>query len=76
MKKFAYRLSPAVPTFSIGTASFYLPPALRTYYRSVGAKTVVFVFLHAGGFQSTIDGILNSFESGPHLHDAEEFNVQ
>jgi len=55
---------------------FILMKDLDFYYRPLDGKTVVFVFLHAGGFQPTIDGILSSFESGPFLHDAEEFHVQ
>jgi hypothetical protein len=41
---------------------FILMKDLDFYYRSFGNKTVVFVFLHAGGFDETIDGILNSFK--------------
>lgn len=41
---------------------FILMKRLDFYYRSFGNKTVVFVFLHAGGFDETINGILNSFE--------------
>lgn len=41
---------------------FILMKNLDFYYRSFGNKTVVFVFLHAGGFDENIDGILNSFE--------------
>lgn len=65
-------------TFKIMDAPthFILMKNLDFYYRPVGEKTVVFVFLHAGGFQPTIDGILSSFESGPSVHDAEEFHVQ
>lgn len=41
---------------------FILMKDLDFYYRSFGNKTVVFVFLHAGGFDETISGILNSFK--------------
>ena len=41
---------------------FILMKDLDFYYRSFGDKTVVFVFLHAGGFDETISGILNSFK--------------
>jgi len=41
---------------------FILMKKLDFYYRSFGSKTVVFVFLHAGGFDETINGILNSFK--------------
>jgi hypothetical protein len=41
---------------------FILMKNLDFYYRSFGHKTVVFVFLHAGGFDETIDGIVNSFK--------------
>lgn len=41
---------------------FILMKELDFYYRSFGNKTVVFVFLHAGGFDETINGILNSFK--------------
>jgi hypothetical protein len=41
---------------------FILMKRLDFYYRSLGNKTVVFVFLHAGGFDETINGILNSFK--------------
>ncbi|MGI8656763.1 MAG: hypothetical protein ACR2LC_16275 [Pyrinomonadaceae bacterium] len=42
-------------------SDFSLDKNLDFYYRSFGNKTVVFVFLHAGGFDETINGILNSF---------------
>lgn len=41
---------------------FILMKNLDFYYRPFGDKTVVFVFLHAGGFDETIKGILNSFK--------------
>ncbi|HEU4508950.1 MAG TPA: hypothetical protein VFR78_11965 [Pyrinomonadaceae bacterium] len=41
---------------------FILMKRLDFYYRSFGDKTVVFVFLHAGGFDKTINGILSSFK--------------
>lgn len=41
---------------------FILMKNLDFYYRSFGNKTIVFVFLHAGGFDKTINGILNSFK--------------
>lgn len=43
-------------------SDFTLGKSLDFYYRSFGNKTVVFVFLHAGGFDETIKGILNSFK--------------
>lgn len=43
-------------------ADFILVKNLDFYYRPIGGKTVVFVFLHAGGFGPTIDQILNSFD--------------
>ena len=41
---------------------FMLVKSLDFYYRPFGSKTVVFVFIHAGGFDETINGILNSFK--------------
>ncbi len=41
---------------------FILAKNLDFYSRSFGDKTVVFVFLHAGGFDETIHGILDSFK--------------
>jgi hypothetical protein len=41
---------------------FILGKRLDFYYHSFGNKTVVFVFLHAGGFDETINGIVNSFK--------------
>lgn len=41
---------------------FSLGKCLDFYYRAFGNKTVVFVFLHAGGFDETISEILNSFK--------------
>lgn len=41
---------------------FILMKDLDFHYRSFGDKTIVFVFLHAGGFDETIKGILNSFK--------------
>lgn len=41
---------------------FSLTKALDFYYRPIRNKTVVFVFLHAGGFDEDINGILNSFK--------------
>jgi len=41
---------------------FVLMKDLEFYYRPFGNKTVVFVFLHAGGFDESISGILNSFK--------------
>jgi hypothetical protein len=56
-------------------ADFILMKDLDFYYRPMGMKTVVFVFLHSGGFQPTIDGILSSFKSGSST-DAKESQVQ
>lgn len=47
------------------------------YYRRFGNKTVVFVFLNAGGFQPTVDEILNSFEwtdGEPSTECTDDFN--
>lgn len=41
---------------------FILMKRLDFYYRRFGDKTVVFVFLHPGGFDPTIEQILNSFD--------------
>ena len=41
---------------------FILMKRLDFYHQSFGDKTVVFVFLHAGGFDPTIEQILNSFD--------------
>jgi hypothetical protein len=41
---------------------FILMKDLDFYFRSCGSKTVVFVFLHAGGFSETICEILGSFK--------------
>lgn len=41
---------------------FMLMKNLDFYSRSFDHKTVVFVFLHAGDFDQTINGILNSFK--------------
>jgi hypothetical protein len=41
---------------------FILMKRLDFYHRPLGTKTVVFVFLHAGGFDPTIERILNSFD--------------
>lgn len=41
---------------------FMLMKSFDFYYRRCGDKTVVFVFLHAGGFEPAIEGILNSFK--------------
>jgi hypothetical protein len=41
---------------------FALMKNLDFYYRPFDNKTVVFVFLHAGDFDETINGILNSFK--------------
>ncbi len=41
---------------------FILMKNLDFYHRRFGDKTVVFVFLHAGGFDPTIEQILNSFD--------------
>lgn len=41
---------------------FILSKNLDFYYRSFDNRTVVFVFLHAGGFDEAIYGILNSFK--------------
>jgi hypothetical protein len=43
-------------------SDFSLGKRLDFYCRSFGNKRVVFVFLHAGGFDETIDGILDSFK--------------
>ena len=43
---------------------FILFKRLDFYYRRSGDKTVVFVFLHAGRFDPTIEQILNSFRAG------------
>jgi hypothetical protein len=42
-------------------SDFTLGKRLDFYYRSFGNKRVVFIFLHAGGFDETINGILDSF---------------
>ncbi|HEX6715604.1 MAG TPA: hypothetical protein VF088_00750 [Pyrinomonadaceae bacterium] len=41
---------------------FSLMKNLEFYYRPFNGKTVVFVFLHAGGFEHTIERILSSFD--------------
>lgn len=41
---------------------FILMKDMDFYFQRAGDKTVVFVFLHAGGFDSTIHSILNSFD--------------
>ena len=41
---------------------FSLMKSLDFYYRRFGTKTVVFVFLHAGDFDPTIRGMLDSFK--------------
>jgi hypothetical protein len=41
---------------------FSLMKNLDFYYRPIGGKTVVFVYLHAGGYESTIKQMLNSFD--------------
>jgi len=43
-------------------SDFILLKDLDFYCRSFDRKTVVFVFLHAGGFDETIDGILDSLK--------------
>lgn len=43
---------------------FILMKNLDFYHQRFGDKTVVFVFLHPGGFDPTIEHILNSFACG------------
>ncbi len=46
---------------------FILNKNLDFYYRSFGSKTVIFVFLHAWGFDETINQIQSSFRWKNHF---------
>ena len=54
---------------------FILMKYLDFYSRPIGKKTVVFVFLHAGGFDHTIEEMLDSFDCSAWIGDHDEFTL-